>query len=187
MDRRADAAGFGGMRARSGVRQEVLLDVVAVGLEQHAGAAELTDLLLRPLDHAVTLAALGVHHFAGGSHLEALFSARFGLQLGHFALLWPQKSAAREGGWPSKMLVRALIVLRFLQASAKPARTPPRQPLNQPGDEGWAYGRAGAKWQRRTTWNGRRLLGVATTMFMPSRPEQDQNGPFSSIAFVFIR
>src|SRR5689334_20655937 len=72
---------------RSGVRQEVLLDVVAVGLEQHAGAAELTDLLLRPLDHAVTLAALGVHHFAGGSHLEALFSARFGLQLGHLALL----------------------------------------------------------------------------------------------------
>jgi hypothetical protein len=28
-----------------------------------------------------------VHHFAGGSHLEALFSARFGLQLGHLALL----------------------------------------------------------------------------------------------------
>src|SRR5215831_7056385 len=74
-------------RMRSVVRQEIFLDVVAVGLEQHAGAAELTDLLLRPLDHAVTLAALGVHHFAGGSHLEALFSARFGLQLGHLALL----------------------------------------------------------------------------------------------------
>ena len=49
MDRRADAAGFSGVRARSGVRQEVLLDVVAVGLEQHAGAAELTNLLLGPL------------------------------------------------------------------------------------------------------------------------------------------
>src|SRR3954452_5609904 len=71
----------------SGVRQEILLDVVAVGLEQHAGAAQLADLLLGPLDHAVALAALGVHYLAGGSHLEALFSARFGLQLGHLALL----------------------------------------------------------------------------------------------------
>src|SRR4051794_14781810 len=69
------------------VRQEILLDVVAVGLEQHAGAAQLADLLLGPLDHAVALAALGVHHLAGGGHLEALFSARFGLQLGHLALL----------------------------------------------------------------------------------------------------
>src|ERR1700760_491545 len=76
-----------GWDERSGVRQEVLLDVVAVGLEQHAGAAELTNLLLRPLDHAVTLAALGMHHLAGSSHLEALFGARLGLQLGHLALL----------------------------------------------------------------------------------------------------
>src|ERR1700730_6084658 len=93
-DRRADAARLNGPRAlpeRSGVRQEILLDVVAVGLEQHAGAAKLTNLLLRPLDHAVALAALGGHYFAGGSHLEALFSARLGLQLGHLALLLPQK------------------------------------------------------------------------------------------------
>src|SRR5579872_6233942 len=88
-------------QSRSGVRQEVFLDVVAVGLEQHAGAAELTNLLLRPLDHAVALAALGMHHVAGGSHLEALFSARFGLQLGHLALLSrrstkpPQRGAGR--------------------------------------------------------------------------------------------
>src|SRR3977135_3663628 len=59
--------------SRSGVRQEVFLDVVAVGLEQHAGAAKLTNLLLGPLDHAVALAGVGRHHFAGGSHLEALF------------------------------------------------------------------------------------------------------------------
>src|SRR5436305_9458632 len=71
----------------SGVRQEILLDVVAVGLEQHAGAAQLADLLLGALDHAVAFAALGMHHLAGGRHLEALFSARFGLQLGHLALL----------------------------------------------------------------------------------------------------
>src|SRR5580658_994909 len=81
----------GGSSARSGVRQEIFLDVVAVGLEQHTRAAKLSDLLLRPLDHAVALAALGVHHFACGSHFEALFGARLGLQLGHLALLLPQK------------------------------------------------------------------------------------------------
>src|SRR5882757_1893581 len=81
---------------RSGVRQEILLDVVAIGLEQHAGAAQLANLLLGPLDHAVALAALGGHHFAGGSHLEALFSARFGLQLGHLALLLASALRARK-------------------------------------------------------------------------------------------
>jgi hypothetical protein len=45
--------------SRSGVRQEVSLDVVAVGLEQHAGAAKLTNLLLGSLDHAVALAGVG--------------------------------------------------------------------------------------------------------------------------------
>src|SRR5438309_5409758 len=108
------------MRARSGVRQEELLDVGAVGLEQHAGAAELTNLLLRPLDHAVALAALGVHHFAGGSHLEALFGARLGLQLGHLALLWPQKTRAQSGAFAAKMLVRALKVLRFTPKRRNP-------------------------------------------------------------------
>src|SRR5258706_523392 len=60
---------------RSGDRQERFLEIVAGGLEHHAGAAKLTNLLLGPLDHAVALAALGGHHFAGGSHLEALFGA----------------------------------------------------------------------------------------------------------------
>src|SRR5207253_10114409 len=128
MDRRADAAGFRGMRARSGVRQEVLLDVVAVGLEQHAGAAELANLLLCPLDHAVALAALGVHHFAVGSHLEALFGARLGLQLGHLALLSAAGRRARRGAFAAKMLVRALQVLTFLKKK-KPARASTRQPL----------------------------------------------------------
>src|ERR1700758_4821130 len=99
---------------RSGVRQEVLLDVVAVGLEQHARAAQLTNLLLRPLDHAVALAALGMHHLAGGSHLEALFGARFGLELGHLALLNGRNTKSPAGGVrTAKMLVRALKVLRF--------------------------------------------------------------------------
>src|SRR5471032_3229955 len=95
-DRRADAARLRWTgRERSGVRQEIFLDVVAVGLEQHAGAAKLTNLLLGPLDHAVAFAALGGHYFAGGSHLEALFGARLGLQLGHLALLLPHKNAPK--------------------------------------------------------------------------------------------
>src|ERR1700680_1859591 len=95
--RERGSAKMDGVRSeRSGVRQEIFLDVVAVGLEQHAGAAELTNLLLGPLDHAVAFAALGGHHFAGGSHLEALVSARFGLQLGHLALLLPQKKRAQR-------------------------------------------------------------------------------------------
>src|ERR1700733_2419073 len=87
-DRRADAARLNWeTRPQSGVRQEILLDVVAVGLEQHARAAKLTNLLLGSLDHAVAFAGVGGHHFAGASHLEALFSARLRLQLGHLALL----------------------------------------------------------------------------------------------------
>src|SRR5262245_40637418 len=40
-----------------------------------------------PLDHAVAFAGLLVFHLAGCGNLEALFGARFGLQLGHLALL----------------------------------------------------------------------------------------------------
>src|ERR1700686_5178157 len=137
----------GSAKARSGVRQEVFLDVVAVGLEQHAGAAELTNLLLGPLDHAVTLAALGVHHFAGGRHLEALFSARLGLPLGHLALLLPQKNAPKGALFPAKMLVRALKVLGYSQ-SKQPARAIATAALDQPGDEVGAYGRTRPDWQR---------------------------------------
>src|ERR1700743_3737941 len=131
---------------RSGVRQEVLLDVVAVGLEQHAGAAELANLLLRPLDHAVALAALGMHDLACGSHLEALFGARFGLQLGHLALLLPQHENAREGVRSAKMLVRALKVLDYFRNET--ARTGiATAALDQPGDEVGAYDRARLKCQ----------------------------------------
>src|ERR1700759_3341125 len=127
---------------RSGVRQEVLLDVVAVGLEQHARAAELTNLLLRPLDHAVALAALGVHHLAGGSHLEALFGARFGLQLGHLALLMAAKRRAPRAVSAPKMLVRALKVLRFSKEWKKPRTGIATAALDQPGGEACAYKRA---------------------------------------------
>src|SRR3954462_7370230 len=73
--------------AFSAVRQEVLLDVVAVGLEQGRRAAQAADLLLRPLDHAMLLAALGIEHLAGAGYLAALLRACLRLQLGHLALL----------------------------------------------------------------------------------------------------
>src|SRR5580698_8402223 len=143
-------------RSRSGVRQEVFLDVVAVGLEQHAGAAELANLLLRPLDHAVALAALGGHDFASGSHLEALFSARFGLQLGHLALLLPQHENAREGVRSAKMLVRALKMLNYFRNETI-RMVIDTAALDQPGDEACAYGRGRPGWQRRSAcgrWPG---------------------------------
>src|ERR1019366_1968319 len=93
-------AAFGGQKYGSAVRQKVFLDVVAVGLEQHAGAAMLADLLGGPLDHAVSFAGLLVFHLASGGDLEALFGARFGLQRGHFALLigaWRDVKPARPG------------------------------------------------------------------------------------------
>src|SRR5262245_1045206 len=73
---------------RSIVGQVVLLDLVAVGLEQHVGAAQLADLLLGPLDHAVALAGLLIQHLPAAGHLEALLGAGLGLELGHLALLF---------------------------------------------------------------------------------------------------
>src|SRR5882757_7422967 len=79
---------------RSAVGQKVFRDVVAVGLEQHGGAAQLADLLLGPFDHAVALAAVGVEHLAGAGDLEALLGAGLGLELGHLALLLRQQPRA---------------------------------------------------------------------------------------------
>src|SRR5437868_8690787 len=123
---RANAARLERKAQRSGVRQEVLLDVVAVGLEQHTGTAELANLLFRPLDHAVALALLGVHHFAVGSHLEALFGARLGLQLGHLALLKAAATTRPRGAFAAKMLVRALKVLKFSRKTRQPAQASTR-------------------------------------------------------------
>jgi hypothetical protein len=72
--------------AASAVGEEVLLHVVAVRFEHDIRAAKVPDLLIRAFDHTVALAALGVDHLAGAGDLEALFSARLGLKLGHFAL-----------------------------------------------------------------------------------------------------
>ena len=60
------------------------------------------DRLGRPLDHAVAFAGLLVLYLAGRGDLEALFSARFGLQLGHLALLIGAQREARTAGMCSK-------------------------------------------------------------------------------------
>src|SRR4029078_9295058 len=102
-----DASHGGGLLIliRSAVRQEVFLDVVAVGLEQDGRAAQVADLLLGPLDHAVALALLGVEHLAGAGHPEARFGAALGLHLGHLASLVrskqaPPRHARWSGAWP---------------------------------------------------------------------------------------
>src|SRR5581483_9124474 len=82
MDGAADDGGW-----PSTVRQKVFLDPIAVGFEHDVGAAQLANLLFRALDHAVALARLRIEDLASGRHLEALFGARFGLDLGHLALL----------------------------------------------------------------------------------------------------
>src|SRR5262245_64422325 len=65
----------------------VLLDDLGVGVVEHHGAARRAHELGRALDHAVTLAlGLGLD-LARARHLEALFGAALGLQLGHLALL----------------------------------------------------------------------------------------------------
>src|SRR6476619_8617868 len=103
------------------VWKPVLLHALAVGLEHHAGPAQLTDLLFGPLDHAVALACRGIHHLAGPGDLEALFSARFGLQLGHLALLLSRKRA--KGPVHRRKLENPSMCMRHF--------SPPRQPFSR--------------------------------------------------------
>src|SRR5262245_56147412 len=136
------------------VGQPVLLDVVAVGLEQHAGAAQLPDLLLGPLDHAMALARLGKQHLAGAGNLEALFSARLGLDLGHLALLiWPQtraKGPVHRHKLEIERLCACLARVRTenrkstFPGRAKRTKPPPRQPFSRAA-EGRGYGRGAEK------------------------------------------
>src|ERR1700722_10110383 len=95
-------AGFGrdhapAKRLGSAVGQEISLDIVAIGLEQNRGAAQLADRLLGPLDHAVALAGLRIKHLPGRRDLEALLGARLGLKLGHFALLFRSDTFGQNG------------------------------------------------------------------------------------------
>src|SRR5579872_3598022 len=93
------------------VQQKVFLDLVAVGLEQHGRAAELANLLLGPLDHAVALARLLIEDLSGRRHLEALLGARLGLELGHLALLNDRAARnARPSRSPGAGMATPLIV-----------------------------------------------------------------------------
>src|SRR5262249_13365694 len=100
----------GRTREQSAVRQEVFPDFLAVSLEQHVGAAQLADLLFGPFDHAVALTRLLIEDLAGTGHLEALFSARFGLHLGHLALL------IEATGVPAAATANAASVARVMCA-----------------------------------------------------------------------
>src|SRR5216684_1058292 len=168
----------------SAVRQPVFLDPVAVGLEQHLGAAMLADLLGGPLDHAVALARLGEKHLSGGGDLEALFCARLRLQLGHLALLsdldptLPSPAKQVSVGWVHRCcsmklearerearrslrldLSRLLVMSVLLEHSAATAAL-------QPGGGRPGYGRAPGKWQppgpqKTTTRPARKSAPVA--------------------------
>src|SRR5512142_2268276 len=117
--------GKGGGENRSAVRHPVFLDVVAVGLEQPARAAVFADRLGGPLDHAVALAGLLVFDLAAGRDLEALFSARFGLHFGHFALLSARLRASPRG--------RSMLTIELKNAATAA--------LYWPVGEGRRYGR----------------------------------------------
>src|SRR5262245_18137432 len=144
---------------RSVVGQKILLDLVAVGLEQHRGAAQLADLLLGALDHAVTLAGLLVKHLPAGGHLEALLGGGLGLELGHLALLCGS-SRGRRPGWPdfarwSVLIEHFAVATAALSAGrrkggvmAEPAAKYNRHP-NSSGEWGLAAGLAAARWARR--------------------------------------
>src|SRR5262245_34257999 len=125
---------------RSAVRQPVFLDVVAVGFEQHIGAAMFADRFGRPLDHAVALAGLLVFHLAGRGDLEALFGARFGLQLGHMALLIGARDSPRS---------RNMLISRIWPGAVCSGLSVNRGHGSPywPGSDGGRYGRGGPPMQ----------------------------------------
>src|SRR5690349_5291451 len=82
--------------AHSPVRKEVFPDGLAVSLEQHVRPAQLADLLVGALDHAVALTGLLVQHLAACGDLESFLGARFCLDLGHLTLSSPRPIAGRR-------------------------------------------------------------------------------------------
>src|SRR6478752_1228103 len=120
-------------QGRSGIGQIILLDLVAVGLEQHRGAAQLADLLFGPFDHPVTLVGLLIKHLPAGRHLEALFGARLGLELGHLALLCGDSHGLMSGRPDFARL--SVLIVHFPS---------PRQPFRPGG----VMAEAGAKYNR---------------------------------------
>jgi hypothetical protein len=106
------SAARGGPEYGSAVWHPVFLDVVAVGLEQHVGAAMLADRLGGPLDHAVAFRLAAITSVAV---TLKRFLRLTGLQL-TFVSIAAGKSAQRRS---LKCLERALWI---------EMKSPPRQP-----------------------------------------------------------
>jgi hypothetical protein len=62
-------------KTKSSVWQKIFDNIIAIAFEQHISAAQIADLLIRPFDHAMALARLGIKHFPSRSYLKALFGA----------------------------------------------------------------------------------------------------------------
>src|SRR5215475_5493845 len=153
-------------RGRSAVGQIVLFDLIAVGLEQHGGAAQLADLLLGALDHAVTLAGLLVQHHPGRGHLEALFGAGFSLELGHLALL----CGGRHG--PAGRI-----------CSFERAESPsPRQPFSAGRRKGGVMAEATAKYNHDPGWSAQRVFAAAA----PASPRRQHHHNLAAFEARFL-
>src|ERR1700694_3824334 len=110
------AAGIGA----SAVRQEIFLDVVAVGLEQHVGAAQLAYLLLGALDHAMALAGLLIEHLPAAGDLESLLGPGLGLDLGHLALLCGRARGASMGASPADRMLLIRVAAEHSPSPRQP-------------------------------------------------------------------
>ncbi len=65
------------------VRKEVFFDPLRIGFGHQFGAAQIPELPVAAFDHAVTLTGLATLQLATRSSAKTLFSAAFGLHLGH--------------------------------------------------------------------------------------------------------
>src|SRR6185503_19133099 len=105
------------------------LHALGFGCTHGRGAAQVADLLVRALDHAVALARLAVLDFAARGEPEALFGARFGLHFGHFASPWSTRAPVAFQGRHGMPLRRAArksggLYGKLPRIQAKPEASP---------------------------------------------------------------
>jgi hypothetical protein len=84
------------------------------------------------------------------------------------ALLLPQEERAQRGAFAAEMLVRALKMLDYFLKETI-GMVIATAALDQPGDEGWAYGRARLDWQPAE-----------------QRPARRSDGPFACLPAKLI-
>ncbi|CAH1661984.1 hypothetical protein CHELA20_52778 [Hyphomicrobiales bacterium] len=113
-------------RHSAAVGEEELLHVPRITLEQRGCAALITDELLGALDHAVALSRLRGNDLARPSDLEALFGARFRLQLGHLAL-----PSAFSGRLPTRPAVTLHVSKKNRHGSPGGRAVPTKAGLSQ--------------------------------------------------------